>query len=467
MIKKIEIVILFTILSLLKYVSSENKLIFAFEIHRHGASSPFSGVKNEKDLFGENWISNGELSNVGKRQLYLLGNSVRKRYMEKFNLLSKNYNPQEIFIQSTDYNRSIESIYSFIQGLYPNGTGKVINEKISNNTNITYPPNINIKYKNGFENILKEDFFNGNNYALPFNMDILPVHILNSIDDQFQLLSTNICPKLSEQYEKVHQNETIKNFAKKLKENTKDIFIEIEKNFTDNNKIKNNDFLDDYWTLYRYEDNLVCNNLDQRNFSSFKEKYNDSNLNLNTLIKDAKQFLREDYFLSNKNTYKAVFSSSSILFDLVNWMERAINAVNNINSTNSSYKKYVIYSANDLSIEALERFMNLYLFVKMDYIDFAERRAFELYHNNSDNSYKINYLKGTNEKKNKYSYTFKEFKEKIQEKAWSKKKINEFCFKKDKDKYNINITGATIMVILSVFDGVLIVLFILFCAKKK
>ena len=463
MIKIIEIFILFIILSLLKYVSTENKLIFAFEITRHGVRSPSSGVKNEKDLFEENWTSNGELSDVGKRQLYLLGNGVRKRYMETYNLLSKNYNPQEIYIQSTDYNRTIESIYSFIQGLYPNGTGKTINEKIVNNADITFPPNINEKYKKEFENILKKDFFKEKNYALPFNMDTLPVHILNSIDDQFQIFESNVCPKLKQQYEKIHKNETITIFSKKLKNNTKDLFIEIEKNYTNNKNIKNNNFLDDYWTLYRYEDNLFCNNRDERNFSNFKEKYKDFNINLNQLIKDARQFLREDYFLSSKQTYKAVFSSSSILFDLVNWMEKAIKMSSN--STNSSYTKYVIYSANDLSIEALERFMNLYFYAKLEYIDFAERRSFELYHDNKKNTYQVKYLKGINV--TKYNNTFKFFKEKIQDKAWSPSKLKEFCFQKDKDKYDINIAGATIMVILSVIDGVLIVLFILFCAKKR
>ena len=56
-------------------------------------------------------------------------------------------NPQEIYIKSPDNNRTIESIYSFIQGLYSNSTGQKINENVVPNTNITYPPNKNFWYK--------------------------------------------------------------------------------------------------------------------------------------------------------------------------------------------------------------------------------------------------------------------------------------------------------------------------------
>ena len=42
-------------------------------MNRNGACAPNSGVNNGKDIYFEKWISNGELSNVGKRQQYLLG----------------------------------------------------------------------------------------------------------------------------------------------------------------------------------------------------------------------------------------------------------------------------------------------------------------------------------------------------------------------------------------------------------
>jgi len=100
-------------------------------MHRHGARAPYLGVENNLDFYKEEWIDKEELTNMGKRMLYLLGVKTRKRYMEQTKLLSKEFSPQEILIRSTDVNRTIESVECFIQGLYPHGTGPVLNEKIA------------------------------------------------------------------------------------------------------------------------------------------------------------------------------------------------------------------------------------------------------------------------------------------------------------------------------------------------
>ena len=116
---------------------------------RHGARAPFFGIENGKDKYNESWIKEEELSNIGKRMLYLLGVKSRKRYIiNNNNFLSEKYSPQEIYIRSTDSNRTIESIYSFLQGLYPSGFGPEIQEEVRYLKNITYPPNI--KYQQEF-----------------------------------------------------------------------------------------------------------------------------------------------------------------------------------------------------------------------------------------------------------------------------------------------------------------------------
>ena len=53
------------------------------------------------------------------RQRYLLGRYHRDRYVDKFNFLSKDYNPEELYIQSTNVNRTMQSGYSEMMGLYP------------------------------------------------------------------------------------------------------------------------------------------------------------------------------------------------------------------------------------------------------------------------------------------------------------------------------------------------------------
>ena len=123
---------LINFITLFTSIVPKEKIIFAFQMIRHGARAPYLGVKNGFDVYKEKWTQVEELSNVGKRMLYLLGVKVRNRYIENenFKLLNPTYNPQEIYITSTDTNRTIESMYSFLQALYPQGTGPTINKKV-------------------------------------------------------------------------------------------------------------------------------------------------------------------------------------------------------------------------------------------------------------------------------------------------------------------------------------------------
>ena len=140
------------LISFISAQESQEKIIFAWQINRHGARAPYLGVKDGIDIYGEKWTQIEELSDVGKRMLYLLGVRVRKRYVEKYGLLSQTYNPQEIYIRSTDVNRTIESIESFLQGLYP--IGPTFKEKLLDIQNLTYPPNQN--YSGQFQDVIKK-----------------------------------------------------------------------------------------------------------------------------------------------------------------------------------------------------------------------------------------------------------------------------------------------------------------------
>ena len=246
MLKQLKFCHYFSILFfLLKYISSKENIIFAFQINRHGARAPYFGVENGSDVYKENWTQIEELSSVGKRQLYLLGVKIRKRYMDDYPLLNKTYNPQEIFIKSTDSNRTIESIYSYLQGLYEKGTGETINKKVINNTNIIFPPNKN--YQKDFEEIIGKFKMNEESAALPYKISLQPVHLFNKNEHELELYDTRYCFGHKEEYEKRQVRDEMLEFADKINEETNNLFMELEN--TDNYT-----FLYDYWTLYKYMD---------------------------------------------------------------------------------------------------------------------------------------------------------------------------------------------------------------------
>ena len=103
----------------------------AFEIFRHGASSPYRRFQenNSKDLFGMTWPGIQELTDVGKRQHFLIGYRNHQRYIKQNQWINAKYDPREVHIFSTNKNRTIESAASQLQGLYLSGEGPTLTEK--------------------------------------------------------------------------------------------------------------------------------------------------------------------------------------------------------------------------------------------------------------------------------------------------------------------------------------------------
>ena len=123
------------LLNIIKLIYSERKLIFVYEHVRHGARSPSSGYnsyfKDGVDEYGVNWKYDGELSAIGKRQHYLLGVRNRLKYgKEGLGLLDfTKYDPREILIHATEYNRTHQSINSELYGMYKNYKEQTLNEE--------------------------------------------------------------------------------------------------------------------------------------------------------------------------------------------------------------------------------------------------------------------------------------------------------------------------------------------------
>ena len=75
---------IFFLFSLLYLSINARKLIFVYEHARHGARGPSSSygaiLKNGVDEYRVDWGTDGELSQIGKRQHYFLGVRNRIKY---------------------------------------------------------------------------------------------------------------------------------------------------------------------------------------------------------------------------------------------------------------------------------------------------------------------------------------------------------------------------------------------------
>mmetsp|Transcript_22038 Transcript_22038/g.27074 ORF Transcript_22038/g.27074 Transcript_22038/m.27074 type:complete len:125 (-) Transcript_22038:1125-1499(-) len=109
-----------TLLAIFALVSSaapqaakdSDKLHYVFELTRHGARAPTSQSEGYT-------VEEGMLTPSGMRQRYLLGKQLRKRYMEQYELLDEQMGTEEVLMMSTLVNRTMQSGYSELMGLFP------------------------------------------------------------------------------------------------------------------------------------------------------------------------------------------------------------------------------------------------------------------------------------------------------------------------------------------------------------
>ena len=82
---------------------AEDKIAFVYELVRHGARAPVM-VNTDPGKFD---VPGSMLTRSGMRQRWLVGRYNRKRYIERQGLLDSDYNPNQMWVQSTPVLRTL------------------------------------------------------------------------------------------------------------------------------------------------------------------------------------------------------------------------------------------------------------------------------------------------------------------------------------------------------------------------
>ena len=176
--------------------NKENNLYFIFTTFRHGARKPLS----VKDFFGNINYSPGSLTEYGKIQHLEIGRKYRKRYS---NFMNISFDKNEIFIRSSDVERTIVSTEKQLEGFF-NKTIDRSNIFIVNGggyfMNLFH---LDRKEKEEMNKYLKscQKRKLGKNYANIYLKEIFPniknCHLMKSISDSGSL---NFCDSMISHY---------------------------------------------------------------------------------------------------------------------------------------------------------------------------------------------------------------------------------------------------------------------------
>ena len=365
---------------------NEDKLIFVWEHFRHGARGPYIAVdpKTNLDFIGEKWDGTGEITPLGMRMLYLLGISNKKKY-SKF--LSQSFNPNELFIISTNVNRTITSVDSFLKGFYNNKTSINMSQtqiERSNILNSNYSDKINLKIKE-LENKSLE---NGEN--------TIPVHIFDREKLEFGLYDLSNCPGI-DIYKKKNQNsEKVKNIYEEIIRHTNETFGQYIFDFM---KVSDPLYLWNKTNNYYLADTFFSDYFDNREMKNIRETHIDMEAfyhnSLNVTYIDT--YYSEFGIPSTETVY---ITASPILRNLLNYIYLRIDLDKNGKTDDiiPNSPRFVILSGHDTSLAPIDIFMESEFGVEFKMATYASSQTFELWKNGTTGKYSIHYLFNQEEK---------------------------------------------------------------------
>jgi len=135
------------------------------EVFRHGARGALVNTYDPDSYWRNNL---GELTSGGMRMHYLLGTALKKKYPK----LLKTYDPVNIYVRSTDVNRTIMSAYSQLSGVFEGDGPNIITEVAE----LALPAYQHDSIKDKVKEL-------NNAYALPNKFQAVPIHVVPKTED--------------------------------------------------------------------------------------------------------------------------------------------------------------------------------------------------------------------------------------------------------------------------------------------
>ena len=276
------------------------------------------------------------------------------------------------------------SMNAEIHGMFLPGNGPRLNN--STESDIAVPPLINDD--NNKEKKEELDDSSDSFAAIRERPFVLPVYTFDSEEFDTQKVKAEHCKALEKVYEKRYEDDKYKNFYKKYNESKYAILTNLKKKIRKN--ISFHDFISELsdTAIADYTDNRTLNivknfldfKFDEESFTEFVENY-------------AFNFSYLEYIgnIEEHDEKIAQVAASQIFEYILDWM-------NNIINNKSQTPKFVIYSMHETNLGPFTFFLKSafkFNYPKKNFVNYANFSAnahLELYYNESEKKYYVNYL---------------------------------------------------------------------------
>lgn len=430
----------FILIFIAESILSEKILKAVYESFRHGARGP--SVK-DNNPFEYDWKGYMELTNVGKRQHYLLGRKLRERYK---NYITGPFKFSDLYVYSTHFNRTIESALSHLQGFYYQSPD--FGEEIKVNEKIALPPvTLSEPVKQKVGNLKKE--------ALPYYGTVVPNNVLR-IDFNFLPLE-NSC-KGNINYAAINNKEyglgMLKWFMDKYEKDLKESF-----GFINNNDIETLN------RLLEFIDNFIASWFNANDLSKLKTADIDA-FKMDALKIHGQQYT--EYYYGANNYYIAKINMSRFYRELISYFENRIRLENEGKGYSMENPKMKMFSAHDSTVGPQVVFLGklFEIDIKNYEVPYASSILYELFYNSETKSWTVEILYQMN---SFFTVEYKTFKEKVESALVEDKEIDDFC-KFDQSKFVYSDISAlkTSSIVLAITAIVLVLLLggIIFFGKR-
>ena len=437
----LKLINIFLLFLLLQFSINDRKLIFVYEHARHGARGPSSSygaiLNNGVDEYGVDWGTDGELTQIGKRQHYFLGVRNKLKYGGLIDF--KKYNPKQILIHATDYNRTHQSILSELYGMYEDmkeaelvgdeAEYDMVNEEYMQKSNYTLYDQI------------KQEFVNLGNKV---NKLSFPVFNIHKFPDK-RIFLVDDCIKM-----KNYRDEKVGNVVKQYIKDFDDEFADAFFKFTG----KTADYFHLYDIMKSITDHFICNYDNKRDLSNLEVH----GLNLTRFYNFSKSFYGHFIFNYFIDEYTSGLEETHLMQDLLGYMDKRIEY-----GDKESYRapKMVMDCGHDTTVGPIARFLGA-SFNKPyhEFCEFACNIFIELY-SEGGGKYSVDYYLDDELIFGGLDYDV--FKSTLQAHFWNDSYVDEFCGRKEDtditDKSSLS-DYANILFMISIITTILFLIFV-------